>query len=78
MYTWGQDVNGCLGLGKMKHQYFPLRVSIFCNEKEHTESDETICVFIHFATIFLQVGLGSAAKKISLGIDHTLVIAKGL
>ncbi|OXA47091.1 RCC1-like G exchanging factor-like protein [Folsomia candida] len=48
LYTWGQDQNGCLGLGKMKHQYFPLRV-----------------------------GLGGAARKISLGIDHSLVIARG-
>ncbi len=29
LYTWGSDSNGCLGLGKMKHQYFPLRVKKF-------------------------------------------------
>jgi len=48
LFTWGKSINGCLGLGRTKHQYFPLRV-----------------------------GLGASAKKVCVGIDHTLVLARG-
>jgi alpha-tubulin suppressor-like RCC1 family protein len=48
LYTWGKDQNGCLGLGKLKYQHFPLKVA-----------------------------MGASAKKLSLGIDHSLIMGKG-
>ncbi|CAG7734246.1 unnamed protein product [Allacma fusca] len=48
LFTWGLNSSGCLGLGKLEKQPFPLKVS-----------------------------LNSSVVKVALGVDHTVVLAKG-
>ena len=75
VFTWGSNNSGCLGLGlgkQQKHQFFPLKVynlSVHILHGTIAYDDVIFC--------FLQVCLNGTARKVALGVDHTIILCTG-